>query len=108
MSLIEQWDFMIHQLLNVITEILPLANSNIAHYATSLMVFAVPKSMIRFKSISLFQNRLQIKLFLQKNAKFSYFRALEAPPQSPQNTPPSLRISNHAPVYVKPASYKCF
>ena len=50
-SFIEVFDFIIHQHLNKRTNILPLATSQIAHYATSLIMFALPISKPRFKSI---------------------------------------------------------
>ena len=54
---------MIYQLVNKRTEILPLATSHIAVYATSLIVFALPIPMPCFKSNNFDQNRPKIKLF---------------------------------------------
>ena len=48
-------------------------------------MFALPISMPRFKSIILYYNSPKIKLFLQKNAKFS---SDGARPPDPQNSPP--------------------
>ena len=39
-------------------------------FAISLIIFALPISMPRFKSIIFCQNSSKIKLFLHKNAKF--------------------------------------
>ena len=48
-------------------------------------MFALPISKPRFKSIIFNQNSPKMKLFLQKNAKFS---SAGAPPPDPQNSPP--------------------
>ena len=50
-SFIEVFDFTIYQHLNKRTHILPLATSQIAHLGTSLILFALPISKPRFKSI---------------------------------------------------------
>ena len=72
MIFIELFDFIIYQHLNKRTQILPLAISQISIYATSLITFALPISKPRFKGIIFFyQNSSNMKLFLQKNAKFS-------------------------------------
>ena len=47
-----------------------MATFHMAIYAISLIMFALPISMPRFKSINFYQNSPKIKLFLQKNAKF--------------------------------------
>ena len=49
-----------------------------------LIRFALPISMPRFKSITLYQNISKIKLFLQKNAKFSSAgKSAPRPPKQP-------------------------
>ena len=82
-------------------------------------MFALPISKPLFKGIIFYnQNSPKIKLFLQKNAKFSgaggsapdpgvsslavfpqipNLRRLGASPPDPQNSPPPLRISGYAP-----------
>ena len=64
---------MIYQLVKKRTEILPLA---ISHFkpidATSLIMFALPISMPRLKSIDFFQNRgLKLSYLCKNNARFS-------------------------------------
>ena len=92
MSFIELKDFMIHQLVNKRTEILPLATSHKAIHATSLIVFALPIPMPSFKStgINFDQNRPKIKLFLQK-----IFERWELRPHTPEIAPEPLRISSY-------------
>ena len=72
-SFTELFDFIIYQHLNKKTNILPLATFQIAHLChqfMSLIMFALPVSKKRFKSIIFNQNSPKIKLFFQKNAKF--------------------------------------
>ena len=57
MSFIKLFDFIIYQHLNKRTKILPLVTSQIAHLCKKALFF--------------YQNSSKIKLFLQKNAKFS-------------------------------------
>ena len=64
MCFVELYEFIIYQNLNKSTKILSLATSQIAHFATSLIMFTRPISMPRFKSIIFF-----IKIAL----KLSYF-----------------------------------
>ena len=80
---------------------LSLATSHIAHLCNQLNHVALPISIPRFKSIIFYQNSCEIKLFLQKNAKF-----LSA---DPQNSPP-LRISDYAPerTYGLSSVHKAF
>ena len=76
--------------------ILSLATSHIAYLCNqfnSLIMFAPPISMPRFKSIIFDQNSPKIKLFLQKNASF---RSLGAPPPNPLISS-QLRIFSNAP-----------
>ena len=65
-------------------------------------MFALPISMLRFKSIIFYQNSPRIKLLLQKNAKF-FSAGGSAPRHSclwqlgtlrpdPQNTPPHCKF----------------
>ena len=113
MSFIELLDFIIYQHLNKRTKILPFATSQIAIYATSLIMFALPISKPRFKSI------IFIKIAL-KFRKTQNFGALGAPPVPPAagvkaprplldsggwglrpqtlKTGPPLRISGYAPA----------
>ena len=70
----ELFDFIIYQHLNKRQKILPLATSQIAHLRNQLIMFALPISMQRFKSIIFCQNSPKICYFcnfLQQNAKFS-------------------------------------
>ena len=77
-------------------------------YATSLIMFALPISMPRFKSINFYQNIPKIKLFLQKNAQVFVCWMLRSQtpvppaaggfsPKPPKQPPPPLRISGYAP-----------
>ena len=69
-----------------------------------LIIFALPISKPRFKNIIFNQNSPKMKLFLQKNAKFSSAggnaprppRLRRLCPQTPKTAPP-LRISGYAP-----------
>ena len=54
-------------------------------YATSLITFALPISMPRFKSIIFLSNSPEIKLFLQIKENF---QVLGTPPPDPQTHPP--------------------
>ena len=88
---------MIYQHVNKRAKILPLATFHIAHLCSSLITFALPISMPRFKSIIFCQYSPKIKLFLKKNAKFSSaggsapkppcLRLLGDPPPDPPNSP---------------------
>ena len=88
---------MIYQHVNKSTSMLSLATSHIAHKCNQLNYVALPISMSRSKSI-IFLNSPKIKLFLQKNAKFSCaggsaprppcLRPLGALPLDSQNIPP--------------------
>ena len=71
MSFIELFDFIIcqHQTRELTFYHQPPPKYPI--YATSLIMFALPISKPRFKSIAFNQNSPKIMLFLQKNAKFS-------------------------------------
>ena len=63
---------MIYQLVNTRTKILPLDSSHITQLCDQFNhVFAPLISMPRFENIKFYQNRLKIKLVLQKNIKFS-------------------------------------
>ena len=55
-------------------------------------MFALPISMLHFKSINFYQNSPKIESFLQKNTKI-----LSAGSSAPQNTLP-LRLSGSVPV----------
>ena len=95
---------MIYHLVNKTTEILPLANSHIAIYATSLIVFVLPVPMPRFKSINFYQNRAKFNLFLQNVferwglcPQAPVPSAAEALPPDPRNSLPLMRISTCAP-----------
>ena len=90
-------------------------------------MFALPIIKPRFKSIIFNQNSPKIKLFLQKNAKFSSaggfapkppcFRRLGDLPPNPQplatggfaprppKQPPALRISGYAPACLKAVQF---
>ena len=61
---------MIYQHVNKRTKILPLASSHIAHYATSLIMFALPIFMQRFKSIIFYQNSPKTSYFCKKGRIF--------------------------------------
>ena len=77
MSFIELLDVIIYQLVNNRTAILPLPTSDIAHLCNWYnYAFALLISMPRFKSITFYQNRSKIKLFLPNNIK--NFRVLKA------------------------------
>ena len=78
---------MIYQLANKRTAMLSLATSHIAHLCNELNHVALPILLPRFNSITFYQNNPEIKLFLQKNAKFS-----SAGGSAPRHSPP-LRIS---------------
>ena len=96
---------MIYQHLNKRTAMLSLATSYIAHYCNQLIHVALPISMPRYKSITVFFIKIALKLsyICKKNAKFL---SAGAPPpnlrvsvgwgQSPQ-IPPHLWISGYAP-----------
>ena len=73
---------MIYRLIKKRTEILLLAISHIAHLCNQFnCLFALLIPMPRFKSINFYQNRPEIKLFLQKK-KLQKFRAFGACPQT--------------------------
>ena len=59
-SFVELFDFIIYQHLNKRTKILPLATFQIAHLCNQLIMFALPISMQRFKSIIFYQNSPKI------------------------------------------------
>ena len=71
---------------------LSLATAHIAFYANSLIRFALPISMPRFKSIIFCQNSPKIKLFFKKMQKF---QALGDPPRDPQIQPPIANFWLH-------------
>ena len=106
MSFIELFDFIIYQHQTRELTFYHQPPPKYPIYATSLIMFALPISKPRFKSIIFNQNSPKIKLFLQKNAKFSSaggsaprppcLRRLGALPPDPQNSSP-LRISGYAP-----------
>ena len=92
---------MIYQHVNKRTAMLSLATSHIAHLCNQLNHVALPNFMPRFKSIIFYLNSSEVKVFSQKNAKFSSFaKSGFAPrpplassgcgprPQTPQNSPP--------------------
>ena len=62
-------------------------------YANSLIRFALPISMPRFESIIFYQNSTKIKLFLEKNAKFS--SAGGSAPRPPHTAPHSEFLPTH-------------
>ena len=70
MSFIEVFDFIIYQHLNKRTNILPLATSQIAHLCHQFNLHCQFLSHV-LKALFFNQNSPKIKLFLQKNAKFS-------------------------------------
>ena len=86
---------MIYQHVNKRAKILPLATFTYPIYANSLIRFALPISMPRFKSIIFYQYSPKIKLILKKNAKFS--SAGGYAPRPPKQ-PPQLRISGYVPA----------
>ena len=101
---------MIYQHIKKRTKILPLANSHSRFYATGLIMFALPISIPRYKSIFFYLNSPKIKLFLQKNAKLSSAGGSDPKPQClrrlvalPQTlkTAPSLQISGDRQQDVK-------
>ena len=57
---------MIYQHVNKRTKILPIATPTQPIYATSLIMFALPISMPRFKSINFYHNIPKTKLFFAK------------------------------------------
>ena len=94
MSFIELLDVIIYQHLNKRTKISPLITSKLPIYATSLIMFALPISKPRLKSIIFFyQSSPKIKLFLQKNAKF--LSAGDSAPISPTHSPYCEFLATH-------------
>ena len=63
-------------------------------------MFAQPISMPGLTALFFYQNSPKIKLFLQKNAKFSSAGA--PPPGPPPPPPPPFRISGYAPEVICP------
>ena len=102
MSFLELYDFMIYQHVNKRAKILPFAPFTLSIYVNSLIEFALPISMPRFKSIICYQNSPKIKLFLKKKAKFSSaggfaprspcLRRLAALPPHPQTQTPNCEF----------------
>ena len=79
-------------------------------------MFALPISMPRFKSIIFYQNKPKIKLFLQKNAKFSSAGASAPSAPGPQasdgwglrpQTPHGFRRLEAPPTKFQIASPRC-
>ena len=95
-SFIELFDFIIYQHLNKRTNILPLATSQIAHLCHQFNLVC-PANFLSHVLKALFfnQNSPKMKLFLQKNAKFSSAGgSAPKPPASggPPKQPPHLEF----------------
>ena len=97
MSLIELFDFIIYQHLNKRTKVLPLAISQITHLCNQSCLHCQFLSYVLKALFFFYQNSPKMKLFLQKNAKFTSARGSAPRPPclrrlgallpNPQNSP---------------------